>query len=95
MDRNAIWAVNEETTRIRIKVKPKSGKFKIEKEGSGITIHVKAPPLKGKANNEIIKGLAKVVKVSSSKIRMVSGLTSTEKVIEIDAPIKEVLEKLN
>jgi hypothetical protein len=49
----------------------------------GITMHVNAPPLKGKANREIVKWLHKKLGTPSSQIRIVAGLTSNLKVISI------------
>lgn len=46
-------------------------------------IFVKEPAEKGKANTEIIKVLASYLNISPSKILLISGLTSKEKVIEI------------
>ena len=54
----------------------------IEPDG-GITMRVNAPPLKGKANREIVKWLSKRLGTPSSLIRIVAGLTSNLKVIAI------------
>ncbi|RMG25079.1 MAG: DUF167 domain-containing protein [Methanobacteriota archaeon] len=94
MNEKAVWEVDGTTTRLRILVKPKSGKFSIAIEGNDILIHVKSPPEKGKANKEIIKGLAKILGLSSSAIRLISGQTTTEKILEIDAPFAQVQQKL-
>jgi len=54
----------------------------MERDG-GITMRVNAPPLKGKANREIVKWLSKKLRTPSSQIRMIAGLTSNLKVIVI------------
>jgi hypothetical protein len=54
----------------------------LERDG-GITMRVSAPPLKGKANREIVKWLSKKLAAPSSGIRIVAGLTSNLKVIVI------------
>jgi len=54
----------------------------LERDGE-ITMHVNAPPVKGKANREIVKWLSKKLDTSSSLIRIVAGLTSNLKVIAI------------
>jgi uncharacterized protein (TIGR00251 family) len=46
-------------------------------------MHVAAPPSKGKANREIVKWFSRNLGVSSSNVRIVSGLHSNLKVIEI------------
>jgi uncharacterized protein (TIGR00251 family) len=54
----------------------------LERE-SRITMRVNAPPLKGKADREIVKRLSKKLDTPSSRIRIVAGLTSSLKVIAI------------
>jgi len=48
-----------------------------------ITIGVKTKPIKGEANKEIIKKLAKHFKISTSMIQIKSGHKSRQKIIQI------------
>ena len=48
-----------------------------------LTIHVAAPPVKGKANREIVKWLSKRLRKPSSNVQLVAGFHSNLKVIEI------------
>jgi uncharacterized protein (TIGR00251 family) len=48
-----------------------------------IVIRVNAPPVKGKANREIVKRLSKKLRKPSSQIRIVLGLGSDLKILEI------------
>ena len=48
-----------------------------------LTIHVAAPPVKGKANREIRKWLSRKLRTSSSNVQLVAGFHSNVKVIEI------------
>ena len=69
----------------RVKVKPNSKQQSIKEETDGsFTIHLKSPPVDGKANEELIKILAKKFDVPKSKISIKSGLSSRQKLIEID-----------
>ena len=69
----------------RVKVKPNSKQQKIEElADSSLIVYLKSPPVDGKANEELIKLLAKKFDVSKSSIRIKSGTTSQQKVIEID-----------
>lgn len=69
----------------RVKVKPNSKQQSIKEETNGsFTIHLKSPPVDGKANEELIKILAKKFDLPKSKIRIKSGLSSRQKLIEID-----------
>ena len=69
----------------RVKVKPNSKQQSIKEETDGsFTIHLKSSPVDGKANEELIKILAKKFDVPDSKIRIKSDLSFRQKLIEID-----------
>jgi uncharacterized protein (TIGR00251 family) len=68
-----------------VKVKPNSKQNKItEQEDGSLIINLKSPPIDGKANQELIKLLAKKFNVPKSQVRIKLGLTSRQKLIEID-----------
>lgn len=71
--------------KIVVKVKPNSRQQKIEEleDGSWI-VHLKSPPIDGKANQELIKLLANKFQVHKSQVSIKSGLSSQHKIIEID-----------
>lgn len=69
----------------QVKVKPHSKQQKIEEAADGsLTIHLKSPPVDGKANEELIKLLAERFNVPKSSISIKSGLSSKTKLVEID-----------
>lgn len=71
--------------KIKVKVKPNSKQQKIEKTADGsLIVRLKSPPIDGKANNELIELLAKQFKVSKSEITIYTGLSSKNKLIEIN-----------
>lgn len=55
----------------------------LEIENDQIMIGVKSKPVKGEANKEIIKRIAKYFKISTSLVQIKSGHKSSEKIIEI------------
>ncbi|HEY9633696.1 MAG TPA: DUF167 domain-containing protein [Coleofasciculaceae cyanobacterium] len=68
----------------QVKVKPNSKKQSIEEFTDGsLTVHLKSPPVDGKANKELIELLAEKFNVPKSQIRIKSGLSSRNKLIEI------------
>lgn len=68
-----------------VKVKPNSQQQKIEELADGsLNVHLKSPPVDGKANEELIKLLAKKFDVPKSSITIKSGVTSRNKLITID-----------
>ena len=52
-------------------------------ENDQINIGIKSKPIKGEANKEIIKKIAKHLKISTSLVQIKSGHKSSEKIIEI------------
>lgn len=70
--------------RLTVQVKPLSKETKLISEHDGtLTMHVAAPPAKGKANREIVKWISKKLKKPSFQVRIVAGLHSNRKIIEI------------
>ena len=74
--------------RKQVKVKPNSKIQKLVEEPDGsLTVHLKSPPVDGKANEELIKLLSKKFDVPKSHITIKSGLSSRQKLIEIDCDL--------
>ncbi len=70
--------------KIFVLVKPKSKEEKIEKvDDNHFVIKVKEPPVQGRANLAIIRVLADYFNIDNSKIRIISGHTFKNKIIEI------------
>lgn len=68
---------------IKIRVLPRSSKNQIIKQPDGFKIKLKAPPVDGEANKELIKFLSKEWGVAKSRIEIVKGKTSRNKVVKI------------
>lgn len=69
----------------QVKVKPNAKQSKvIYTEDGSLIIHLKSPPVDGKANQELITLLAKEFNVTKQSIRIKSGVGSRQKVVEID-----------
>lgn len=71
--------------RIQVRVKPRSKTEDVTREMDGdvYVVRVKEPPVEGKANRAVLKLLAKHFGVPESRLRIVSGLTGKNKVIEV------------
>jgi len=68
----------------KVKVKPNSKQQKIEElEDGSLIVHLKSPPVDGKANAELIKLLAEKYQVKQCDVIIKSGLSSRQKIIEI------------
>ena len=71
----------------KVKVQPNSQQQSIKAEADGsLKICLKSPPVDGKANQELIKLLAKKFNVKKSEITIKSGLSSKNKLIEVPIP---------
>lgn len=69
---------------LKIKVKPNSKQQAFHEEPDGsFTVHLKSPPVEGKANQELVKFLAKHLGVPKSQIIIKSGLSSRHKFVEV------------
>jgi uncharacterized protein (TIGR00251 family) len=55
----------------------------IELRDDHIEIGIRAKPVKGEANLEIVKKIAKHLGISKSNVRIIAGEKSREKVIEV------------
>jgi len=68
---------------IKIKVIPNAKDNFITEEKGQYKVHVKKPAINNKANEEVVKVLAKYFNVKKSNIIIVKGKTSRNKIINI------------
>ncbi|GAG12410.1 unnamed protein product [marine sediment metagenome] len=82
---------------VKVKIVPGSSKNKIiGVYNDSLKITITAPPVEGKANKKCIAYLAKYFDVAKSKIEIISGQTSKNKLIKIyDISKKEFLDKID
>ncbi|MGO4880922.1 MAG: DUF167 domain-containing protein [Bryobacteraceae bacterium] len=81
--------------RVTVKVHPRARRTRIAgRLGDAWKLDLAAPPVDGKANDACIRFFAELAGVSQSRVRIVLGLSSRTKVIEIEGASREVLESL-
>ena len=56
---------------------------RLELSGDEIAISIKSEPERGKANRELIRKLAAHFGISEDRVRIVSGLSSRKKIVEV------------
>ncbi len=95
-DINSYFKITGNDIIIKVKIVPDSSKNKIiGVYNDSLKINITAPPVEGKANKKCIAYLAKYFDVAKSKIEIISGQTSKNKLIKIyDISQKEFLEKI-
>ena len=76
---------HDKGTLLFIRVKPRSKRQAIKLDEEPICqVHVKAPPIHGRANVEVRNLVAKYLKISPTKVKIVSGKKATNKTLLIE-----------
>ena len=80
--------------RLTVKVHPRARRSGITgRLGDAWKLALAAPPVDGKANDECVRFFAEWAGVPRSRVRIVTGLTSRMKVVEIEGVPQEDLER--
>ena len=83
---------------VHAKVKPNSKKQDVINNGEFLTILVRSKAIQNKANKELVDLLKRKLKISSNQIQIISGLKSSNKLIQInfldDVEEREIYNKL-
>jgi uncharacterized protein (TIGR00251 family) len=81
--------------RVTIKVHPRAKHTAITgRLGQAYKLDLTAPPVDGKANEECVRLFAELAGVPRARVRIISGLTGRNKVVEVDGIQQEDLENL-
>ncbi len=76
--------VKEEQATITIQVQPNASQNKVTRFEQGVCyLKIAAPPIKGKANQELLKFLSDTLGISKSSLTIEKGMTSKRKLIAI------------
>ena len=69
-------------------VQPGARKTEIQgKHGDALKVRLAAPPVDGKANDELARFIARTLKIARSDVQLVSGQTARQKRLKISAPL--------
>lgn len=70
---------------LRLRVQPRASRTELAGQyGDALKVRVAAPPVEGKANEELIRFLAKRLGVGRSAVAIVSGLGGRSKVATVE-----------
>jgi len=76
--------------RLTVKVHPRARRSAVTgRLGEAWKLDLTAPPAEGKANEECVRYLAELLRVPRARVRIVTGLTSRTKVVEIEGVTEE------
>lgn len=97
MSKNIFLFQKDDKVILNLNVKPNSKHQKLSYDPleEELTIYIKSPPDKGKANKELIKYLADILNLSSSKITLIAGHASRDKTLVIeDSTVDSIMIKI-
>ncbi len=79
--------------RITVKVHPRAPRTRLAgRLGGAWKLHLAAPPVDGQANAACVRFFADLAGVPQSRVRIVLGLSSRTKIVEIAGVPQELLE---
>lgn len=85
----------EESVRFNVRVQPRASHSEIAGEYNGtIKIRLSAPPVDGAANEALVELLAKRLGVAKRNVRIVGGLSSRNKTVEIMGVEADAIRRL-
>lgn len=91
------YQLKGESLFLAIKVKPNSSKTAIvNNDGDQLKISIKALPIAGKANQELVNFLSKSFKIPKKLVVIVQGEHSKEKLVQLpyNNNVKNILERI-
>ncbi len=87
MPDGAFWRWDGDDLVLDLKVQPRASRDELaEVLGDRLKVRITAPPVDGKANDHLVKFLAKTFRVPRSDVTLLSGETGRDKRLRIRAP---------
>jgi len=72
-------------SRIRVRVTPRAGRDRIDGVRDGaLRVRLAAPPVEGRANESLVRLLARALALPPRDVRVVRGEATREKLIEVE-----------
>ena len=82
--------MKDKQAKIVVQVQPNASQNKVARYEDGVLyLRIAAPPVKGKANQELIKFLSDILGVAKSNLTIEKGATSKRKVIGVEGLTEE------
>ena len=80
---------------LRVRVSPKARDNDIAFDGNELQVRVQSVPVDGKANRDMLKYLAKRLRIAPSDVTILRGDSSRHKVVQItELDLQEVMRRL-
>ena len=84
MEKGALSDLAKPGAEIAVRVTPKASRNRIVQEGGELRVYVTTVPEGGKATKEVIKLLARALGVPKSRLTLLRGTTSRDKVFRVE-----------
>lgn len=80
---------------VTVKVHPRAKRSAVTgRYGDGWKVDLAAPPVDGKANEECVRLFAELADAPRSRVRIVTGATGRNKVVEVEGMAQDALERI-
>ena len=78
-------SIQNGSARFEVHVKPRSSRSRVEgvREDGALIVALKAPPVDGKANAELIKLISRSLGVKKSAVQIASGHNGRRKILDV------------
>lgn len=96
--KQSVFTHSNGVCRLAVRVKPNSQKTRVlgvNTERQALEIALNAQPQDGVANQALVDLLSQLLKIPKDKIKIVSGRTSRDKILQIDCSATELENKLS
>jgi hypothetical protein len=81
----AVFEKRKDGVGFQVLLTPRSARDQLAgRMGDAVKIKIKAPPVDGRANEALVKFLAKTLGVPAGRVRILSGLTSRSKTVAVE-----------
>lgn len=81
-------------SKIKVKVIPKSKHKALKYEDDTLKIWLSSAPEGGKANAELVRILAKLLEIPKSSITIIKGLSTRNKIVDIEGISNQDIKKI-
>jgi uncharacterized protein len=79
------WCVREEFALLELRVTPRAGRDEVKAAEDGtLRVRLRAPPVEGRANEALLRLLARALGVPPSRLSIVSGTTGRIKRLRVE-----------
>ncbi len=73
--------------RVLVRVHPRASRKRLTWDGTRLELWIHEPPVDGTANAAVVREVSKWLGVSRSRVRIVSGVSSREKLLDVDVGV--------